>query len=1350
MIKFDFLRTSVDMIVKASFDHLLSEKCDQFMEALAELLGNRELTSTRNLQKMDKSVISALDEDSIGTMEFLARYFFSLESSTALHAFAAHTRDTITKLGEMDRFCELTRKYLAESFWDAKVPNFEAAANALSIHGSEFLFSKNQDPFVKLMIEKLKPESCLLAASKLIEAFLLDFKEPVVIEGSDGFEDRFRCVVGQSNSFSLLASAVLNVIEVKVGFDGAFALLRSLAQMVNLLLKEDDIANLFTDEESEFKVLVRSVMSEPSYVLFITILNRDRKNAAYADFCYHKCVGLLGENSSPVERIFGYNILSQIAVAVSSLKDLAESFMVYLLRDFDSSNKLITSALKKVYKTIIKQAKTAKIASEVAEMMLQKVESLSWHAKVKTWLVPLILPFIDIRVFSSLIGDRLVQFAQDPTDAGFVSKCVKSAAQTPEICQALIESCLNASIGLKCDQQLVNLRPILEPIFEHQPKQIVPGFQKLQTTEKFLNVWLRFECLCSSPRSKWPVSSKEIGNDIRYAWKHGNWDLRASSLTVLALAGLPIDDDDFQWIGDEFENLLYFDSPKHVRILTASFADFVSRMQERMKSKDSEKIAKLMKTIIGITARHTVPSYISGHRAFALDLATSAVASFPRDIDPNDVLSFASVMWDANAQLCVDAANLVQRIIDENPEQDLIRSTPVVEKIRSLLRRETETEKIPKEACDFDALLKDCEKEEDWETQCRLFQEIVEKVDRTNAKQLEAAAQCLFEIVFSTRKLGITCQGQAALESITKEIPEPRLSEITSEWTERILSTLDGFDMENMRRSAALPYLAQSILRLQPPDLMRVSNCVFNKLVGALIANIETTTSSSEATNSLNVIRAVLTDKVTSAMAEAFLPSVFVAIFKSCGRFSDWDSTAAANLCLAATIRKVLKKNYSLESEQSLSLDQFFTKMPGSRDILKEGLSGQRHHLLYISLIVISTFTCVNTDQELVDLVWSHIGNKDSRLRRAAARAAVSATSPQDYHLLFTRALEGLSSKSNFNLVHGYFMVLKQILLIADPPSGFVLPKINLRALPPFIWNDFCFVVARLGHSELIPTGSIDIDSFYFDEVALFIHRQAIDQDVSISALVAMIVRIHEQCPKDLAEMLKRRIITEDMNNVEHALLNTGLDYLHDHEVPIDSDLLVRLIKQEFPPHILANLLHFFAHSKPTTEQVMELLPILRPLAYNLGEDMTPVHIAIAECLPLILIDSIGYVIALRLLIDEIPRVRTLAMTAVSAALDTEFSSEIVLFQRVLEKVTAQDSSVLLSVLVQWLKMIEERQECDTHGESLTVLVDEFFMVREIFKALHIEFVYWPFPLAKLLDVRKDFVTKCLTTLEKQ
>ena len=222
------------------------------------------------------------------------------------------------------------------------------------------------------------------------------------------------------------------------------------------------------------------------------------------------------------------------------------------------------------------------------------------------------------------------------------------------------------------------------------------------------------------------------------------------------------------------------------------------------------------------------------------------------------------------------------------------------------------------------------------------------------------------------------------------------------------------------------------------------------------------------------------------------------------------------------------------------------------------------------------------------------------------------------------------------------------------------------------------------------------------------------------------------------------------MNNVEHALLNTGLDYLHDHEVPIDSDLLVRLIKQEFPPHILANLLHFFAHSKPTTEQVMELLPILRPLAYNLGEDMTPVHIAIAECLPLILIDSIGYVIALRLLIDEIPRVRTLAMTAVSAALDTEFSSEIVLFQRVLEKVTAQDSSVLLSVLVQWLKMIEERQECDTHGESLTVLVDEFFMVREIFKALHIEFVYWPFPLAKLLDVRKDFVTKCLTTLEKQ
>ena len=1327
----------------------LQKKTARSMEGLRALLSNKEQLCTKNLQMMDKAVGSALSDDAEGAMKCLSDFFFGAEAGLALQTFAMHTRESIKGVGKMDVFCEMTGAALRDSFWEAEVPNFEAAANALVIHGGEFLFAREQAPFVRLVVQKLTPESAILAASKLIEAFLMEFKEPSAVELSEEFGDRFAGVLGQSNSFSMLASVVLNVIEVKVGFDGVFALLRSLAKMLNLLLSESEIEKLFTDGDSELKVLLRNVMSEPSFVLLITILSRDRKNSAYADFCFEKCKAMLGENSSPVERIFGYNILAQIAVSVSSLSDLTATFMGYLLRDFDSSNNLITSALKNVYKTIIKQAKATKTVGDIAKLMMEKVESLTWHAKVKTWIVPLILPFIDIHIFSSLIGDRLVTFAQSPTDAGFVSKCVKSASQTPGICEALIESCLNASVGLSCDQELVALRPILEPIFEHQPKQIAPAFAKLRTNEKFLNVWLRFECLCSSPRSKWPVTSKEIGEDIRYAWTHGNWDLRASSLTVLALAGLPIDDYDFEWIADGFENLMYFDSPKHIRILTSSFELFVSRMQERMKSKDSEKITLLMKKIIGITARHAVPSYLSGHRNFALDMAISAIAAFPKVIDPCDFLAFASVMWDANSQLCVAAANLVQRIIDENPDQDLFRGATVVDKMKIVLRSEIVQEEVSKEPCDFDALLKECATEEDWESQCRLFQEVVDKVDKRNPEQLEAAARCLFEIIFNTRKLGITCQGQTALETIARKIPEPRLSEITAEWTERILAILDGFDMENMRRSAALPYLAQSILRLQPPDLMRVSNSVFNKLVGALVNNIETTTSSSESTNSLNVIRAILTDKVTSAMAEAFLPAVFVSIFKSCERFSDWDSTAAANLCLAAVIRKVLKKNYAFESEQSLSLDQFLTKMPGARDSLKRGLAGGRHHLIYLSLIVMCTFTCVCSDNDLVNLAWSHIGNKDSRLRRAAARAVVNATSQGDQYALFSRALEGLAKKPASNLMHGFFMVLKQLLLVTDPPRECTLPMIDIKSLPPFVWNDFCFVAIRMGHQELVPTGHINIDDFYFDEVAVFIHRKAIEQDVSMSALVALILRIDDQCPQDLAQMLKQRIVTDDMKNVDHGLLNTGLDYLHDHEVPIANELLVRLIKQDFPPHILANLLHFLAQSNPSTEQLQEILPIMKPLAYNLGEDMTPVHVSIAECLPLILFDPRGYVIALRLLIDDIPRVRTLAMKAVSAALKTEFSSEIVLFRQVMEKLATIDSSLLLSVAVQWLQMIEERQESDTHGEALTVLVDEFFMVREIFKVVGIEFTYWPFPLAKLLDIRMEFVKKCLTTLEK-
>ena len=244
-------------------------------------------------------------------------------------------------------------------------------------------------------------------------------------------------------------------------------------------------------------------------------------------------------------------------------------------------------------------------------------------------------------------------------------------------------------------------------------------------------------------------------------------------------------------------------------------------------------------------------------------------------------------------------------------------------------------------------------------------------------------------------------------------------------------------------------------------------------------------------------------------------------------------------------------------------------------------------------------------------------------------------------------------------------------------------------------------------------------------------------------------MRIDKECPEDLAEILRRRLLTDDMKDMNIALLNSGLDYLHDHEIAIDCELLIRLIKQDFGPHILANLIHLIRYSNPSNEQLVELFPILKRFAYNLGEDMTPVHISIAECLPLILFESNGFIIALRLLIDDVPRVRTLSMKAVSSVLKKDFENEILLFHDVLQKLGSEDPASLSGVAIEWLKMIEQRRRVDTHGESLCVLVDEFFMVREIFKLISIDLPSSSCLLSNLLSVREDFLKKCIENLEK-
>jgi hypothetical protein len=279
----------------------------------------------------------------------------------------------------------------------------------------------------------------------------------------------------------------------------------------------------------------------------------------------------------------------------------------------------------------------------------------------------------------------------------------------------------------------------------------------------------------------------------------------------------------------------------------------------------------------------------------------------------------------------------------------------------------------------------------------------------------------------------------------------------------------------------------------------------------------------------------------------------------------------------------------------------------------------------------------------------------------------------------------------------------------------------------------------------------VDLNCFHYDQVSVFLRRGRIGQEISISALMSLISRCSncsEAIPVDLPEKVSNLILTDQMSALKPAVLNAGLAFLHKNgfRVCVSSDLLVNLIKSDFAPHVLGSLIHFLQFNNPSEAQIAELLPFFENWAFGLGEDMTPVHIALAEILGLYLESSIGLIIALKLLVDDVPLVRTLAVKAVCAAFSDEFVSELLCFRCVVKRLGIRSKTDLVAVGVKWLNIIQKKLEIDVRGEVLTVLVDELFIVREVLKEIGFRESF-EFSVGGLLKVRSEFVNWALTAL---
>jgi hypothetical protein len=206
---------------------------------------------------------------------------------------------------------------------------------------------------------------------------------------------------------------------------------------------------------------------------------------------------------------------------------------------------------------------------------------------------------------------------------------------------------------------------------------------------------------------------------------------------------------DVVWLCDNSEQLLYFESPKHVNIVTSSFSEFVGSIS--LKSKTQE-IAEMFHRLLETLVEHMSPAFASGLRLFILQMANDTIAAYRDVVQPSFLLGIASLLWDNSHQLVSLAS---QSILELSQSSDFSRNlnNDAISRVSA-----------PKQSAmlDISPLLNRLEKPPE------LLKELTETIDHSDQHQIQIAADAVFKVLLGTRKLGIVAQGQPAFETLGK------------------------------------------------------------------------------------------------------------------------------------------------------------------------------------------------------------------------------------------------------------------------------------------------------------------------------------------------------------------------------------------------------------------------------------------------------------------------------------------------------------------------------------------------------------------------------------------------------
>lgn len=1276
------------------------------MELFKEFIHDFKKESSLNITNFNNVIKKSFLEDPVKTIDLILDLIFNKYSTRIPLKVCRIIHEKVNENNCLKLFNEKVDELMNKYFWSNEKPTFYFCEYMINMFGVESFFLDKEEKFIDLMVNRTKDisQSDIFNALRLTEKFVNYIITKNVYNEIDFI-----------NNTSRLMKHILVFFDCIQEFNELLSCLRVVSSVIN---RYD--ANSRDGILQQFK----NIKDSRYYFVLLSFLSKYNKN--FVELCLKYCVNFLGGPSTEDGRLFCYYSLLQIVDHVYRHDEFLRVIVNGSHRDIDTRNQYLSSTLNKLMNKIFKIDENEN--RYIAEKIYSHLHTFPDESKSKITLLIAILPYIK----ENIKFEEISRFLHLDIHRTLLRKLLTSYL-TLESSKLLISYIIEYSIhALSIYTDLDTLEHIFGPVFNEFPEVISYAFEMFAVLDKDFRVWMEFEALRVIPKSRWILSTENIIESIKYCMMSGNLRLRVLSVEIIHLMKIfsrsfkqdyPNHFDEFsQYFVQNFNSLLLTDDYKTIEGVLAALEKIIS---------DSNALEHIVPQIWDILDQHLHFPFVTMHKSFALRLTNSIFRSFTslNNHLHNNVLF--SCLTDSTMtketikeikyrykkderikEYC--EKNNIQINDDKDDDEEMIRI--VKENIRVLMTID----------------------KDDWERQLDVTQ-LMLKICRSISDQeiIIEVSESLYRILLESRHIGIVLYAKDGLHNLLTSLPDQILRSITNRWVNEIISIVSDFDMGSMRRSAALPYIVQTIIKVQKQSFIDENSSLFY-ILKQIIEVCRRTDNHNEIVNCLNVISYVILDKNISHLFSIIHPDVLQCIFDVVSRFSSYEIIASANLCLSAFTEKSAKVRTSLQ--------HFFEKINNSRNMIMNALKSNIQHLSYIAIILLCEFKAEVEDDDLVVNIFKHLGNRNKRFRRSAARAVNSATPLNKKYELFDEAclmLKKQRNKYNF-CIDSYNKLHSVLCLIHDIIDSFELfdfknqlPDFKLQKIPPPCLEEIVYIYDKL--KIVLPQVNIKEDDFIFDNSILMLENKDMN-NFSDRSIVAMSMRYTKNYPNSLPNVIIEKFVNKENIAIDNIGLNTILKILNNNnnlKISTPNHILVDCILREDRHYILAHLIDILSYKNPQPNIIDKVIPKFIDVLYLNDEDLVSVYISITNILPQLFFSEMKYELFILLLISDFPIVRTNAMKEISKHYNINFSSEYFLLEMLWSEIVRNSRNTLVNMLKKVVNVLDHQ-----NTEVYTIIVDEFYIIRNCLKYLNIEEPAYVNIRSNIIEKRKDYLSK--------